>query len=159
VLVLGLLIAVVCAVAFLVGRSGSGWAIDWPPDLIADLRWPRIVAAAAAGAGVALAGTILQRLIRNPLASPDILGITPGAALALIIGALVMGGTIRAIGPLVALSGSGAVLALPVLLGRRHGYAPGFMVLIGISLAALTDAMVQFVLAAATSAPTRSSTG
>lgn len=143
---LGLALIGLSVVNLTLGQSEDGWILGMPSGLLADLRWPRLVAAGAGGAGMALAGAILQRLVRNPLASPDILGVTSGAALALVIAALFMGGTIRAVGPLAALAGSGAVLGLLVLFGRRHGYAPAFMVLVGISLAALSDALVQFAL-------------
>jgi ABC-type Fe3+-siderophore transport system permease subunit len=129
------------------GPVAEGWRLAWPSDLVWSLRWPRIITAAAAGAGVATAGVILQRLIRNPLASPDILGMTSGATLALVGAAIFAGGSIYEIGAPVALTGSFAVLVFLLLVGRRHDYAPGLMALIGISLAALLDALVQFMLA------------
>jgi ABC-type Fe3+-siderophore transport system permease subunit len=142
------------AVAFLivfaastVAPSAAGWTIALPDPLVWSLRFPRILAAAAAGIGTAVAGLILQRLIRNPLASPDIMGMTQGATLALAGTAVFIGGTIHEVGIGVALAGSIGVLALLVVLGRRNNFAPGTMVLIGISLAALVDGLVQFVLA------------
>lgn len=134
------------AAALLIGRSEAGWVLDIPSDLVADLRWPRLVAAGAAGAGVAVSGVILQRLIRNPLASPEILGLTSGSVLALVATALFLDESIAAVGPLMALAGSGFVLALLILIGRRQAYAPGPMVIVGISLAALADAVTQFAL-------------
>ena len=130
--------------------GADGWQWRWPDELVLSLRWPRVLAAASAGAGLAVAGVVLQRLIRNPLASPDILGLSAGATLALVMSVVLFGGSIREAGPLVAFGGSLAVLALLLLLGRRHDYAPGIMALTGISLAALLDAVVQFSLARGT---------
>ncbi|PSL14635.1 iron complex transport system permease protein [Marinobacterium halophilum] len=130
--------------------GNAGWHLGWPDDLILSLRWPRVLAAASAGAALAVAGVVLQRLIRNPLASPDILGLSAGATLALVMNVMIFGGSVREAGPMVALGGSLAALLLLLLLGRRHHYAPGMMALMGISLAALLDAVVQFSLARGT---------
>ncbi|MGR7920431.1 Fe(3+)-hydroxamate ABC transporter permease FhuB [Zobellella denitrificans] len=127
--------------------TGQGWQWSWPDELLWSLRWPRLLTAAGAGAGLAVAGVILQRLIRNPLASPDIMGISAGATLALVLGVLLGGNSIHDGGPLLAFGGSMAVLAILLLLGRRHGYAPAMMALVGIALAAFLDALLQFTLA------------
>lgn len=120
---------------------------QWPSDLVLSLRWPRLVTAACAGVGMAVAGLILQRLIRNPLASPDILGMSAGATLTLVLYTVFAGGSIHEAGPLLAFAGSAGVLAILLLLGRRTHYAPGIMILVGISLGALIEAIVHFVLA------------
>lgn len=147
-LLIGSALLIVTSAAFLLSRSEAGWVLALPDALSFSLRFPRILAAASAGAGMALAGVILQRLIRNPLASPYILGMSSGAALAIVSAALITGGSIRQFGTPMALLGSTLVLVLLVVLGRKHDYAAGFMVLVGISLAALMDAMVQFALSA-----------
>jgi ferric hydroxamate transport system permease protein len=133
--------------AVLLGPTAGGWSLAGPADLAFSLRWPRAVAALAAGAGMALSGVILQRLLRNPLASPDVIGISSGASLAL-VGALVLFGTsIHEAGAPVAMLGSLAVLALLIAIGRRNQGAPALVALAGISLAATLDALMQFVLA------------
>jgi len=63
-----------------------GWpvAISWPSSaetIILDLRLPRVITAAVVGGGLAVAGTTLQGLLRNPLADPYVLGTASGAAL------------------------------------------------------------------------------
>ncbi|MAA67027.1 MAG: Fe(3+)-hydroxamate ABC transporter permease FhuB [Alteromonadaceae bacterium] len=120
---------------------------QWPSDLVLSLRWPRIVTALCAGAGMAVAGLILQRLIRNPLASPDILGMSAGATFALVAFTVFVGGSIHEGGPFIAFAGSATVLAVLLLLGRKTRYAPGIMILVGISLSAVIEALVHFVLA------------
>lgn len=114
------------------------------------LRWPRLLTALMAGIALAIAGTLLQRLIYNPLASPDILGVSSGATVSLIIVSMILGTTIQTSLWGVALLGSLLVLALLLLLGRRHQFAPASLILIGISLTACLEAFVQFFLAQGT---------
>ncbi|ARD24102.1 Fe(3+)-hydroxamate ABC transporter permease FhuB [Shewanella japonica] len=121
------------------------WAI---PDAFGwQIQWPRLLTAASAGAGLAVAGVLLQRLIYNPLASPDILGISAGATLALVGGAIFVGLNIFSTAPAIAFLGSMSVLAILSVLGKRHQYAPSMLILIGIALTALIEAIVQFALA------------
>lgn len=71
--------------ALLVGRGPDGWSLA-TGQLLNDLhpfRAPRIAAAVAAGAMLAAAGTILQRMTGNPLASPEVLGVSAGAGVGL----------------------------------------------------------------------------
>ena len=150
VLILGIAL-VIALLTLCLAPGAQGWQLNWPSSLVWSFRWPRTLTAASAGFGLAIAGAILQRLLRNPLASPDILGLSAGATLALLISAFVMGGTIQtAGGPLAAFAGSMLVLAVLLLFGRRHQYAPGMLALVGISLMALLDAILQFALAKGT---------
>lgn len=142
-----LVLALCLAPGLHTGTNAHVWKFQWPSELIFSLRWPRILTALAAGAGMAAAGVILQRLIRNPLASPDILGLSAGATLALVLTAIFIGGSIHETGALVAFMGSMAVLGILILLGRKNNYAPGIMILLGISLTAFIEGVVHFVLA------------
>lgn len=140
-----LALALLAVLSLWLTRLPQGWGWEWPQGMIWELRWPRLLAALAGGAGLACAGVVLQRLLRNPLAGPDILGISSGATLALIVGAAYgvgAGGS-----TLLALAGSAGVLAALLLLGRRSGYAPGSMAITGMALAALLEGVVQFRLA------------
>jgi iron complex transport system permease protein len=79
-LVLGMIV-----LALIVGRGPDGWSLA-TGELLDDLlpfRAPRIAAAAAAGAMLAAAGMILQRMTDNPLASPEVLGVSAGAGVGL----------------------------------------------------------------------------
>ncbi|WP_417705668.1 Fe(3+)-hydroxamate ABC transporter permease FhuB [Pseudomonas sp.] len=139
------------SVALGLARGVDGWRLQWPSALVWSLRWPRVLTAAAAGAGLAISGLLLQRLLRNPLASPDILGLSAGATLAVMLALIAFGGAVfGAVAPLAAFVGSLAVLAVLMLLGRRHHYSPALMALLGISLGALLNAALQFVLAKGT---------
>jgi ABC-type Fe3+-siderophore transport system permease subunit len=96
---------------------------------------------------LAMAGCLIQRLTGNPMASPEVLGISAGAALGLITLLFWLPYS----GPLaqLALGGLGAGLTLLLLLGlsRRTGFAPERVLLIGISITALFDAMQVILLA------------
>lgn len=134
----------VALATLLIARGPSGWALGWPTEALWSLRWPRLLAAIAAGCGLAVAGTMLQRLLRNPLASPDILGLTAGATLAVVLAVMLFGAeSMQLIAPLAAFAGSLVVLSLLLLFGHRHHYSPGIMVLVGVSLAALLNTALQ----------------
>lgn len=148
--VLGLMILGLAALSLTYHPAESGASFALPGDYQWALRWPRLLTALCAGVGLALAGTILQRLIYNPLASPDILGISAGATFALVASSIFLGNSIFAAGSLTAFIGSMAVLAVILLLGRRHQFAPSSMILIGIAVSALIEALVQFALARGT---------
>ncbi|SFP82206.1 Fe(3+)-hydroxamate ABC transporter permease FhuB [Tranquillimonas alkanivorans] len=143
-------LALAAVAALCVSPGAGGWRIGLPDPMIWSFRWPRVLAAAAAGAGMAVSGVILQRLIRNPLASPDILGMSSGASFAMIGFTVIAGGSIHEAGLGLALLGSFAVLLALLWLGRRQGNAPAVIALVGISLGALFDALVKLALASGT---------
>jgi len=76
-------------VVHVVAAKLAGRAADVPPaveSVIWQVRGPRVIAAALAGAALAVAGTAFQGLFRNPLVSPDILGVSAGAAFGAVVG-------------------------------------------------------------------------
>ncbi|MBB1486197.1 Fe(3+)-hydroxamate ABC transporter permease FhuB [Oceanospirillum sp. D5] len=124
----------------------QGWLVTIPSEFIWSLRWPRISTAIAAGSGMAIAGVIMQRLIHNPLASPDLLGMSAGAVFAIVVSGMLAGQFDHNSGPVVAFGGSMLTLAILLMLGRRKAYAPSVVIMTGIALAALIETLVQFVL-------------
>ncbi|MBE0399370.1 iron ABC transporter permease [Halomonas sp. FME1] len=109
--------------------------------IIWELRLPRIVLAILVGAALAMAGAILQSIVRNPLASPDVIGITSGAALAAVL-FLALLSTHFSIHwlPLAAMLGALISALLVISLSWKNGINPSRMVLVGIGLAAATGA-------------------
>jgi iron complex transport system permease protein len=121
---------------------GSG-----PPGsdfIIVDLRLPRAIVAALAGAALALSGTIFQTLVRNPLASPDIIGITGGASLAG-VSAFLLGSSGALVAP-AAFAGALVATALLYALAWRSGMSPSRLVLVGIGISALCVSGISYLL-------------
>ena len=115
--------------------------------LINVLRLPRTLLAVAAGAAFGLAGALIQSVARNPLASPDIIGVTQGAGLAATI-ALTAG---LGFGVLAPLSLAGGLLAavLVIWVGSKHGLAAQRFVLAGIAIAVIIKSFTQIIMLAA----------
>lgn len=127
--------------------DASGWVWQVPTEFVWSQQYPRMLTAFSAGFGLAIAGVILQRIIYNPLASPDILGISAGASLFLVVGMMLLGTTLFELQFTLAFIGCLAVLGLLLLLGRKHEYSPGMLILTGIALTALIESLIHFVLA------------
>ena len=107
-------------------------------------RLPRALVGICAGAALGISGAIFQSVTRNPLGSPDIIGLNAGAAAGAAAVTLVWPGILPA--PVGALLG-GAVAVTLVLLGAGRGLqAPLRMVVIGIGVGAMSLAFVQFAI-------------
>lgn len=115
---------------------------------VGRLRLPRAVLAVLAGASFGLGGATFQRLLRNPLASPDIIGITSGASAAAAFGIVVLGMS----GPEVSLLAiiAGLLVALVIyLLSARGGMAGTRLILVGIGISAMLTSLTDWVLSTA----------
>jgi len=114
--------------------------------IVREIRLPRVLLAMLVGAALAVSGTALQALLRNPLADPYVLGISSGAALGAII-ALWVGGRLAAVSPLVAFAGALVTMVWVYLLGRRAGRLASYtLVLAGVITASFLSAVILFVL-------------
>lgn len=115
--------------------------------IVEQLRMPRLALAALVGAALAVSGLILQSIIRNPLASPDLLGITSGASAAAVIYlsffSVALGAQFL---PLAAISGAGLAALAIYLLAWNQGASPLRLVLIGVGVSALLAAVTTFIL-------------
>ncbi|EGQ9051351.1 Fe(3+)-hydroxamate ABC transporter permease FhuB [Vibrio parahaemolyticus] len=125
----------------------SGIEFATPGEFQWQLRWPRMISAISVGVALSIAGIILQRIVYNPLASPDILGVSSGATFAIIITGVMFGSVLAAFNWGVAFLGSLTVLMLLLIIGKRSHFNPSNFVLSGIALSALLQALVQFALA------------
>ncbi|MFI2780427.1 FecCD family ABC transporter permease [Streptomyces sp. ALB3] len=131
---------------------GRGEQVD--EFVIMDLRMPRALAGLLVGTALGVSGAITQSIARNPLASPDILGITGGASAVAVFLVTVSGGTTAAVVSTVGLSaaalagGLGTGLLVYFLAWRRG--IDGFrLILIGISVTAVMEAITTWLLATA----------
>jgi iron complex transport system permease protein len=154
------------AVALMVGSVAAPWPevlgalrgdrSDPVAAIVLDLRLPRALSAFAVGALLALAGALLQALLRNPLADPYVLGISGGASVAALI-ALAAGATLWVM-QLASAAGALLTLLVLVLLARRSLFsrdvlagddAASGVLLTGVMIAALTAALMSLLLALA----------
>lgn len=131
----------------LITHGANGIQVALPGEFQWQLRWPRMITALAVGISLSVAGIILQRIVYNPLASPDILGVSSGATFAIIITGVMSGSLLASFNWGVAFLGSLTVLLLLLLIGKRSQFNPSNFVLSGIALSALLEALVQFALA------------
>ena len=128
--------------AALLGREGGGG------DVVLQLRLPRAIAGFACGGLLALAGALMQVLLRNPLADPYVLGISGGAGVgamfAILIGLPVLG--------IDGLAFAGALGAMFIVFGLAHGdgsWTQTRLLLTGVIVAAGCGALVALMLAIA----------
>ena len=113
-------------------------------------RLPRVLAAALVGSALALAGVVFQALLRNPLASPDTLGVSAGASLGAML-AITFSADVSLLGistvPLASFAGSIGALAIVYGLSvvRRSGTSSMVLLLGGVTLTALLSAVMGFI--------------
>lgn len=125
------------------GLLGQGDATDML--VIRRLRLPRVLAATATGVAFGMAGALFQSTLRNPLASPDILGIAGGASVGAVWGLLVLGVGGAAVSGLAGLGALGVAAAIWVLAWRQGLHGLRF-VLVGIGFAYLSTSLVAWML-------------
>ncbi len=112
--------------------------------IVWELRLPRVLTAAAVGAGLAIAGAVMQALTRNPLADPYLLGLSSGASLGA-VAVLLLGATLLL--PVAAFAGALAALLLTLLIARAGGQvSPSRTVLAGVAVSSLGAALTSFII-------------
>ncbi|WP_124279313.1 iron chelate uptake ABC transporter family permease subunit [Streptomyces sp. ADI93-02] len=128
---------------------GRGEQVD--EFVIMDLRMPRALAGLLVGIALGVSGAITQSVARNPLASPDILGITGGASATAVFLVTVSGGAATAVVSTVGLSAAALVGGLGTgllvyFLAWRRGVDGFRLILIGISVTAVMEAITTWLL-------------
>ena len=135
-----------------VAKTLFGNGSDMNEIVIYTFRLPRILVALLAGMSLAVAGAILQGMIRNPLASPDVLGITGGAAAAVVTFLTLFSDKNNSLTisihwlPLGAFVGATVTALLVYMLAWKNGMAPLRLVLIGIAISALMQALTTLLM-------------
>lgn len=124
-----------------------GYGSEMENLFIFSFRLPRIIIALLVGMSLAVAGAILQGIIRNPLASPDIIGITGGGSVAVVLFLMLFSDRSNSLivsikwMPVAAFLGATILGLLVYLLSWKNGSSPIRLVLIGIGLSLLTNSL------------------
>ncbi|GIO41310.1 FecCD family ABC transporter permease [Paenibacillus apis] len=115
--------------------------------VVLTLRLPRVLLSLLVGAALGMSGAILQGIIRNPLASPDVIGITGGAAVAAVGFVTLLGGALSIkLLPAFAVIGALVTSLIIYALAWKSGVTPIRLVLIGIGVSSITGAGTTFML-------------
>ncbi|MDF5758242.1 iron chelate uptake ABC transporter family permease subunit [Spongiactinospora sp. TRM90649] len=113
--------------------------------IVTTLRLPRAVAGLAAGMALGISGAIFQTITRNPLGSPDIIGFTTGGATGALVQILVLGGGALAVAA-GSLLGALATALIVYLIAYRGGVNAFRLLLVGISAAAMLEALNGYLI-------------
>ena len=144
-----------CAMMLLYGKTNyplstvirvlSGEQIQGATFTIATLRLPRMLCGLLAGLAFGIAGNTFQTMLRNPLASPDIIGISSGSSIAAVFCILVlhMSGSSVSIASVI----SGILVSILVyVLSKGTGFSGSRLILIGIGIQSMINALVSYLL-------------
>ncbi|MDQ6419861.1 iron ABC transporter permease [Paenibacillus sp. LHD-117] len=115
--------------------------------IVRELRAPRLIVACLVGASLAVSGAILQAVIRNPLAAPDVVGITGGASVGAVAFITCLPGmfTVHLL-PVASILGAFLAALFVYLLAWKRGASSLRLVLVGIGVASLLSAITSFMM-------------
>lgn len=144
-----------CTIMLLYGKTNyplsivlkvlGGEQIQGASFTIGTLRLPRMLCGLLVGLAFGIAGNTFQTMLRNPLASPDIMGITSGCSIAAVFCILVLRMSGSSVSIAAVISGL-IVSTLIYLLSKGSGFSGGRLILIGIGIQAMINALISFLL-------------
>lgn len=153
--ILAVITAILCSIMLYLGNTKyspeiifrvlSGDEIKGATFAIETIRLPRMLAGLLAGMAFGMAGNTFQTMLRNPLASPDIIGVTSGSSVAAVFCILVL----KVSGSMVSVSAvvSGLTVAFLIyMLSRGGSFSGGRLILIGIGIQAMLNAAISYLL-------------
>ncbi len=149
ILVSGLVLLLGLTLALMLGKNAGGWhwSLGAELDSLLPWRWPRVLSALAAGMMLAVAGTLIQKLTGNPMASPEVLGISSGAAFGVVMMLfMVPGDAFVWLLPAGSL-GAAATLLIIMIAAGRGGFSTERMLLAGIALSTAFTTVIFLLLA------------
>jgi len=127
-------------------KAVIGDTADQAAQIVVQFQLPRVLLAWLVGIALAVSGAVMQGVIRNPLAAPDIIGVTKGAGFAGMLLLLAIPGiSVTAVVP-AAFVGGLAAAGLVYLLAYRRGATPVRIALVGIAVSAAFEAGIRFLL-------------
>lgn len=125
-------------------RIVTGTDIPGASFIVMEDKLPRAVVGVMVGASFAVAGTVFQTMLRNPLASPDVIGVTSGASAGAVVGIVVFGAAGAAVS-VWAFTGT-IVVALGIAALARGGVKGSRLILVGIAIGAVLQSVVSYLL-------------
>ena len=156
--ILLLLTVCLCGMMLLYGKTNyelstvirvlSGEQIQGATFTIEVLRLPRMLCGLLAGIAFGISGNTFQTMLRNPLASPDIIGISSGSSIAAVFCILVLHMSGSGVSIAAVISGI-IVSTLIYLLSKGSGFSGSRLILIGIGMQAMINALISYLLAKA----------
>ncbi|GAF11602.1 ABC-type Fe3+-siderophore transport system, permease 2 component [Bacillus sp. JCM 19045] len=126
-------------------RTLMGETVGGVSFAVNTIRLPRMVAGLFAGIAFGIAGNTFQTMLRNPLANPDVLGITAGSSVAALIGILVLQTSQSTVSIMSVLAGL-ATCALIYLFAKGKSFSVGRLILVGIGIQAMLTSMISYLL-------------
>lgn len=138
------LLVLVALLASGLGKDAHGWA--WATESVLSFRFPRVMGAFSAGMMLALAGCIIQRLTGNPVASPEVMGVSTGAAAGLVLGMLLFPENLSAWYFPAACLGSVVTLIVVTTVAGLKDFSPQRMMLTGMALNAAFLALLMLMI-------------
>jgi iron complex transport system permease protein len=157
-MILLVLTVCICATMLLYGKTNydlntvigvlTGEQIQGASFTIETLRLPRMLCGLLAGLAFGIAGNTFQTMLRNPLASPDVIGISSGSSVAAVFCILVLGLSGSSVSIAAVVCGI-IVAALIYILSKGSGFSGGRLILIGIGMQAMINALISYLLAKA----------
>ncbi|WP_246252756.1 Fe(3+)-hydroxamate ABC transporter permease FhuB [Allomesorhizobium camelthorni] len=141
--------ALVLCAALVVGRGAAGWHVASASELadLLPLRAPRVAVALSAGMMLGVVGMLMQRMTGNPMAAPEVLGISGGASLGILLLFVATSDVNRPVMIAAGLVGALVSLAMISQTGRRQALAHDRLLLTGVAVATMASAFSAVMLA------------
>lgn len=153
--ILAVVTAILCSIMLYLGNTKYspeiilrvllGEEIKGATFAIETIRLPRMLAGLLAGMAFGMAGNTFQTMLRNPLASPDIIGVTSGSSVAAVFCILVLNVSGAVVSISAVISGL-SVAFLIYMLSRGGSFSGGRLILIGIGIQAMLNAAISYLL-------------
>ncbi len=152
---LALLAVLLCCAMLLLGntiypipevfRALTGDQVKGVSFAVNTIRLPRMLAGLFAGMAFGVGGYVFQTMLRNPLANPNIIGITSGSSAAAVFCITVLH-TSRAVVSIASVIAGLATVILMYLLSRGKSFSIGRLILIGIGMQAMLDSLISYLI-------------
>ena len=144
---LALFVIIMMALGFTKNIHTGGWGLSWDSEMIYQFRLPRTLSAAATGIMLATAGVMIQSYTRNPMASPEVLGISSGSAVGVLIYLLIASllGLPLALGSIFVGGIVGALATLWLILMLSKKLSSDYLILVGVAIGALMNGVLSLI--------------